>query len=87
MTLSEFLNEHKDAKIEVYEYGRPLALFNNEKIKDYENFIRADEKKNLINSLLYECGGSAYESDCELCTFAIFRDDMRVGCKLMEQIK
>lgn len=55
--------------------------------KEHDKQIRAEEREKLINSLLYECGGSAYESDCELCTFAIYEDNTRVGCKLMEQIK
>lgn len=48
-----------------------------------------DEKSynQAIEDLLKKCGGGTYESDCELCTFAIFRDDIRIGCELSELIK
>lgn len=44
----------------------------------YEQQIRTD----VIDELLNVCGGK--DEDCELCTFAIFRDDINVSCKLIE---
>lgn len=44
-------------------------------------------RADVINKLLDMCGGGRYESDCDLCTFAIFRDNVRIGCKLKEQSK
>lgn len=47
---------------------------------EHDKQIRAE----VIDKLLCRCGGGNYESDCELCTFAIFRDDIRIGCEILE---
>lgn len=65
MTLREFLKEHEAAKFEVYEYGRPLAMFNNEKIKDYENSIKAEAIEEFAD---YIDKHSHISSDgCDIC--------------------
>lgn len=49
-------------------------------LSEYEQQI----KTNVIDDLMKVCGGGKYECDCELCVFAIFEENIRVGCKLKE---